>query len=134
MYKEILVTSVATAALVYSFPQHLLPERISRQVLRFLIIDTTLFFVWRVFIYTFFFNPLRNLPGPTVSSLDTTPAHPPLTCHRATISCSAMPLRNSPNLQAKQYAGGPPRSQTMDYYDSAPYSMRTGSFARLPRR
>jgi hypothetical protein len=67
MYKELIVTSWATAALSYTSPELLGPDRLSRAVLRFIIIDLALFLIWRVLIYPFFFNPLRTLPGPTVS-------------------------------------------------------------------
>lgn len=69
MYRELLITTVATAVLVYSFPRYLTLDRFSRSVLRFLIVDAILLFIWRVFIYPFFFNPLRNLPGPTSYNL-----------------------------------------------------------------
>jgi hypothetical protein len=60
-------TSVATVALIYLFPEYLVPDRFSRRVLRFLIVDSSIFIIWRCFIYPFFFNPLRNIPGPTAS-------------------------------------------------------------------
>jgi len=60
------VTSVITAVAVYSAPQ-LLPERFSRAVIRFFIYDIFLAFFYTVFIWPFFVNPLRHLPGPTVS-------------------------------------------------------------------
>jgi hypothetical protein len=60
------VTSVITAITVYSAPQ-LLPERFSRAVIRFFIIDLGLALFYSVFIWPFFVNPLCHIPGPTVS-------------------------------------------------------------------
>jgi len=65
MYTELAVTTLATTALVYSFPQYLTTDRFSRSVVRFLLVDFAVFLVWRVLIWPFFFNPLRHLPGPT---------------------------------------------------------------------
>ncbi|PMD41152.1 cytochrome P450 monooxygenase-like protein [Hyaloscypha variabilis F] len=58
------VTSVITAIVVYSAPQ-LLPERFSRAVIRFFAYDLFLAVFYTVFIWPFFFNPLRHIPGPT---------------------------------------------------------------------
>jgi hypothetical protein len=66
---EWIASTALTAALVYTLPQYLTVDRVSRTVLRFLIVDVSLFWFWRMFIYPFFFSPLRNLPGPTVSTL-----------------------------------------------------------------
>jgi hypothetical protein len=68
---EWIASTALAAALVYTFPQYLTTDRVSRTVLRFLVVDVSLFWFWRMFIYPFFFSPLRNLPGPTVS----TPQH-----------------------------------------------------------
>ena len=98
------VTSVVTAVAVYSAPQ-LLPERFYRAVIRFFIYDLFLAFFYTVFIWPFFVNPLRHLPGPTVSP------HP-LTRwkskrnhtkqNRVTTSSTATAPHNSPNLQGKK--------------------------------
>ncbi|PQE27467.1 cytochrome P450 protein [Rutstroemia sp. NJR-2017a BVV2] len=59
-----IASTALAAALVYTFPQYLTTDRVSRTVLRFLVVDVSLFWLWRMFIYPFFFSPLRNLPGP----------------------------------------------------------------------
>ncbi|KAM3075738.1 hypothetical protein ACMFMG_007867 [Clarireedia jacksonii] len=61
---EWLASTALAAILVYTFPQYLTVDRVSRTVLRFLIVDVSLFYFWRMFLYPFFFSPLRNLPGP----------------------------------------------------------------------
>ncbi|KAF7872642.1 hypothetical protein EAF04_003559 [Stromatinia cepivora] len=61
---EWLVCTALTAALVYTFPQYLTVDRVSRSAIRFLLLDISLFSFWRMFIYPFFFSPLRHLPGP----------------------------------------------------------------------
>lgn len=66
--KELTLTTIAAAALVYLFPQYLTVPRFSRTVVRFLLVDFGLYWTWITFIYPFFFSPLRNLPGPTVCS------------------------------------------------------------------
>lgn len=63
---EWLACTVSAAVLVYTFPQYLTVDRVSRSAVRFLFIDISLFSFWRMFIYPFFFSPLRNLPGPVV--------------------------------------------------------------------
>jgi hypothetical protein len=65
-YATFAVTSVITTIAVYSAPQ-LLPERFSRAVIRFFIIDLGLALFYSVFIWPFFVNPLRHIPGPTVN-------------------------------------------------------------------
>jgi hypothetical protein len=59
------VTSAMTAIVVSLAPQ-LLPERFSRAVVRFFIYDLVLALFYTVFIWPFFFSPLRHIPGPTV--------------------------------------------------------------------
>ncbi|CZT49524.1 related to isotrichodermin C-15 hydroxylase (cytochrome P-450 monooxygenase CYP65A1) [Rhynchosporium secalis] len=61
--KTVAVSSVATALIVFQAP-HLLPERLSRAVVRFLIYDGVLAIFYTLFIYPFLVDPLRHLPGP----------------------------------------------------------------------
>jgi hypothetical protein len=65
-YATFAVTSVITAIALYTAPQ-LLPERFSRAVIRFFLIDFGLAALYSIFIWPFFINPLRHIPGPTVS-------------------------------------------------------------------
>jgi hypothetical protein len=66
-YQALLVSTVLSAALVVLLPQYLTTPRVSRTVLRFLIVDLVLFSIWQVFVYPLLFSPLRDLPGPAVS-------------------------------------------------------------------
>ena len=91
------VTSILVAALVYARPQ-ILPERFSRAVLRFIIYDVVLALFYSVFIYPFFFSPLRHLPGPTVSAPLRFILLLKLIPNRATTPSGAMAQHNSPNL------------------------------------
>ncbi|APA05448.1 hypothetical protein sscle_01g002180 [Sclerotinia sclerotiorum 1980 UF-70] len=61
---EWLTCTALAAVLVYTFPQYLTVDRVSRSTIRFLLLDISLFSFWRMFIYPFFFSPLRHLPGP----------------------------------------------------------------------
>ncbi|TGO42534.1 hypothetical protein BHYA_0007g00330 [Botrytis hyacinthi] len=61
---EWLACSAFAAILVYVFPQYFIVDQISRSAIRFLLVDVSLFSFWRMFIYPFFFSPLRHLPGP----------------------------------------------------------------------
>jgi hypothetical protein len=65
-YKTLAVNTLLVAGFVYAVPQAL-PERFSRAVIRFFEYDIGLTLFFRIFIYPFFFSPLRHLPGPTVS-------------------------------------------------------------------
>ena len=65
LYRTLAVTTLLVAGFVYAVPQAL-PERFSRAVIRFLEYDIGLAVFFTVFIYPFFFSPLRHLPGPTV--------------------------------------------------------------------
>jgi len=67
-YRAFAITTILVAILVYQKPE-LVPERFSRAVVRFLIYDIGLAGFYYVFIYPFFFNPLRHIPGPTVRTL-----------------------------------------------------------------
>lgn len=66
---EWLACTALAAVLAYIFPQYLTVDRVSRSAIRFLLLDVSLFLFWRMFIYPFFFSPLRHLPGPVVSRL-----------------------------------------------------------------
>ena len=74
-YKTLAVTTLLVAGFVYTVP-NALPERFSRAVIRCLEYNVGLAIVFNVFIYPFFFNPLRHLPGPTVSHSKFDPGHP----------------------------------------------------------
>lgn len=65
--KVFVVSTVVTAGVIYAKPD-LLPERFSRKIVRFVIFDVVLALFYTLFIYPFFFNPLRHIPGPKVSS------------------------------------------------------------------
>lgn len=66
-YQTFAVTSIIVGLAAYQAPQ-MLPERFSRAVIRFLVYDIALALFFTVFIYPFFFDPLRKLPGPRVSN------------------------------------------------------------------
>lgn len=65
-YVTFAVTTLMVAGFVFAVPQAL-PQRFSRAVIRFFVYDIGLALFFKVFIYPFFFSPLRHLPGPTVS-------------------------------------------------------------------
>ncbi|KAF8850777.1 cytochrome P450 [Acephala macrosclerotiorum] len=62
-YQTFAVTSIIVGLAAYQAPQ-ILPERFSRAIIRFLVYDIALALFFTVFIYPFFFDPLRTLPGP----------------------------------------------------------------------
>ncbi len=105
-YATFAVTSVITAIAVYTAPQ-LLPERFSRVVIRFFLIDFGLAVLYSVFIWPFFINPLRHIPGPTVSHNPIpAPLKLVLKLYRATTSSTAMAQHNFPSHRAKKCSTG----------------------------
>ena len=66
--KTFVVTTILMVGVAYAIPD-ILPQRFSRKVIRFLIYDGLMAVIYTLFIYPFCFNPLRHLPGPTVSYL-----------------------------------------------------------------
>jgi len=102
-YQTLIVTTALTALLVYNFPRYLTVPRVSRTVLRFLIVDAILYIIWNSFIHPFFFSPLRKLPGPTVQCpFLSTPFHIPFSntlFSRVITSSSATALHSLPLAQ-----------------------------------
>lgn len=132
MYKELAVTTVATAAIVYTFPEYLVLERLSRTVIRFMVVNFSLLMIWRIFIYPFFFNPLRHLPGPKVKKTSPSSLPSPSSSTnntRTIITYGEMQQLSSANRRVKPFVNGRPVSQTMASSVSALWETRIGSSA-----
>ena len=55
-------------AINFVAPELQLAHRFSRSILRFFLLNVSVYGIWIVLIYPFFFSSLRKLPGPSVSS------------------------------------------------------------------
>ena len=71
MLRDVLVAlAVASAGEMLAVhlvaPQYQLAGNFSRSILRLFLLNVSLYSVWKMFIYPFFFSPLRELPGPKV--------------------------------------------------------------------